>query len=93
MKTRSPEKNQANNEDEKNNQKRQVLSYARIYALASTVGFQIAIPIVVGILGGRYLDRRFGTEPWLMVVCLFLGIVVGIVGLAKLVEDFFGEGK
>jgi len=78
---------------EKNNKKRQAFEFVRIYALASTIGFQIAVPIVVGILGGRFLDRKFGTEPWLLVICLLLGLAAAMAGLVKIIQNIFGEGK
>ena len=33
--------------------------------------------IAIGaIYGGKLLDERFGTSPWLMVICGFIGIIV-----------------
>lgn len=61
--------------------------------MASTIGVQIAGPIVIGVLGGRYLDHRFGTEPWLMVACLFIGLAAGITGLMRMVQSIFEEEK
>lgn len=77
---------------EKNNRKLQTFELVRIYALASTIGFQIAVPIVVGILGGRFLDRKLGTEPWLLVVCLLLGLAASMAGLVKIIKNIF-EGE
>jgi F0F1-type ATP synthase assembly protein I len=79
--------------DKNNGKTEKKINIMRIYALASTLGFQVAAPIVIGILGGQYLDRKLGTEPWLMIVCLFLGLAASITGLLKLVQNIFGEGK
>lgn len=43
--------------------------------LALTFGITSAISIYLGFLGGSWLDRRLGTNPWLM----FLGVILGIV--------------
>ena len=40
------------------------------------VGLQFAGAIVIFLFVGRWLDSRFGTEPWLLLV----GVVVGAVG-------------
>jgi F0F1-type ATP synthase assembly protein I len=41
----------------------------------ATVGLEIALSVLFGFLGGRWLDGRFGTDPWLMFVGLFFGVV------------------
>ncbi len=40
----------------------------------SGMAFQMIAILLVFILGGRYLDAYFGTEPYLMLVGCFLGI-------------------
>lgn len=44
------------------------------WSLAWELGYMIAIPIVVLALGGRFLDKKLGTAPWL----LLLGVLVSI---------------
>lgn len=43
----------------------------------STVGLELALSIVFGLLGGRWLDGRFGTEPVLTFVGLGFGMAAG----------------
>lgn len=43
----------------------------------STVGLELAVSIVLGLLGGNWLDGRFGTEPWLALVGLGFGTIAG----------------
>jgi F0F1-type ATP synthase assembly protein I len=40
------------------------------------VGLQFALSIVLFVYLGQWLDRRFGTEPWM----LLLGLLVGAGG-------------
>ena len=40
----------------------------------ASVGLEMAIAIAIGFLVGRYLDRRFGTEPYLLVLFGVAGI-------------------
>ncbi len=40
----------------------------------STVGLEIVVSILFGLLGGRWVDERFGVAPWGMIVGLCLGV-------------------
>lgn len=44
--------------------------------LAWELGYTIAIPIVALALGGRFLDRYFGTSPVLLLVGIFISILL-----------------
>ncbi|MBU1146542.1 AtpZ/AtpI family protein [Patescibacteria group bacterium] len=45
-------------------------------SLAWQLGYSIAIPIVVLALGGRMLDKKFNTSPWLLLAGILLSLVV-----------------
>lgn len=53
-------------------------------AFYSSLGLSVAFSIFIGLGLGLYLDRKFGTSPWLMLICLGLGIAAGYrnIGLA-----------
>lgn len=53
------------------------------YAAILSWGFNTAAALVAGILGGQYLDRRWGTEPWLSLAGVILAIVVSLVSLVR----------
>lgn len=36
-------------------------------------GLQFAVSILVFLYAGQWLDRRFGTAPWLMLILMFVG--------------------
>ncbi len=57
--------------------KRDTRRLLRELAYYSSLGFQIALSIVIGLAIGIYLDRRFGTTPWLTLIFLGMGIVAG----------------
>jgi len=44
-----------------------------VYALLSSIPGFLVVPPVVGALAGTWLDKRFGTAPWLVLLFLFLG--------------------
>ena len=55
------------------------------------VGFFIAGAIILGILGGRWLDNRMNSEPVWLIVGLFLGIVVAIFGVYGMLKPFLSN--
>lgn len=46
-------------------------------------GFNTAAALVVGIWAGNYLDRRWGTAPWLALTGVLLAIVVSLYSLIR----------
>jgi ATP synthase protein I len=45
--------------------------------LASMMGIHLVSGVLVGMGMGYYLDKFFGTKPWLMLLFLVFGIVAG----------------
>ena len=41
------------------------------------MGFELVVPILLGAFVGNWLDSRFDTDPWLLLVGSLLGIAVG----------------
>jgi len=64
--------------------KKETIRSLRQFAYYSSLGFQIALSIVIGLAAGVYLDRKFGVTPWLTLIGLGLGIAAGYknIGLA-----------
>jgi ATP synthase protein I len=56
----------------------------QLAARFAATGIELAIAIVVGYFGGRYLDGWLGTTPYLSYVGLILGIVAGFRNLFSL---------
>ena len=52
---------------------------------ASSVGLELGLAVVIGVLFGRWLDGELGTTPWLMVVFLVLGFVAGFRSVVRAV--------
>lgn len=46
-------------------------------ANSAAVGIQFTATILAFLFGGRWLDDRLGTSPWLLLLGLFLGFVLG----------------
>ncbi len=53
----------------------------RHLAVISSLGLAMGISIAIGALLGYYLDNRFGTRPWCLIICLGLGIAAAFRNL------------
>jgi F0F1-type ATP synthase assembly protein I len=48
-----------------------------------SLGLELALYLLVFIFIGRFLDRRYGTEPWLMIAGAALGFAGGFYALIR----------
>jgi len=55
----------------------------RLLAVASQLGFGIAGPLIVFIVGGIFLDKKVGTSP----LFLLIGVVFGMIGAGYAIFD------
>jgi ATP synthase protein I len=53
---------------------------------SSSVGIELGLSVAIGLLVGYYLDKWLGTEPWLMLLWLTLGLVAGFRGVIRAVK-------
>lgn len=66
-------------------QARQVAASA--LARGTRYAAEIAVATVVGFGLGWFLDRQFGTAPWLAILFLMLGVAAGFRNLLRAVEQ------
>ncbi len=61
------------------------------------VGWFVGIAIVLGVLGGLWLDKQLGTAPLFVIIGLILGLAAAVAGaarmLAPLMKNGNGKGK
>lgn len=67
--------------------------FIRQLAQAGSVGLMLVVCIFVGAGLGVLLDRWLGTRPWLMLVCLLLGIIAGFVNVFRMLSSLNQSGK
>jgi F0F1-type ATP synthase assembly protein I len=48
------------------------------WAVAFGAGMELAVSVLLGVAAGRWADRKFGTEPWLVLAGTVLGIGLGL---------------
>jgi F0F1-type ATP synthase assembly protein I len=53
---------------------------------ASSVGLELGLSVVFGVLFGRWLDGKLGTAPWMMLLLLALGLVAGFRSVMRAVH-------
>ncbi|WP_457640043.1 AtpZ/AtpI family protein [Persephonella sp.] len=58
------------------------------YLSIGTIGLHLVSGIVVGVLLGYFLDRYFGTSPWLTIIFFFFGVAAGFRNMYKDVQKY-----
>ena len=58
----------------------------RGYLRYSTIGIEMGLSVFVGLFLGQVLDDFFGTHPWLLLLCLLLGMTAGFRGIFLLLR-------
>lgn len=57
-----------------------------IFGIYATVGIQLALAVVAGLLFGHYIDGKLGTSPWLAIVGLVIGAAGGMWNLVRILK-------
>jgi F0F1-type ATP synthase assembly protein I len=52
-------------------------------AKLTSVGIEFSLSVLLGLLGGRWVDEKLGTSPWLMIVGLLLGVSAALRSLIR----------
>ena len=52
-------------------------------SLAFRFMIELLVGVCVGLAIGWFLDKQFGTQPWLLIVFLLLGFVAGMVNMIR----------
>ena len=53
-------------------------AWARQAGMLSTIPFLMVVPPIAGLLIGRFIDRKLGTQPAFIIVFLVLGFAAGV---------------
>ena len=53
---------------------------------SASVGLELGLSVIIGLVIGYYLDRAAGTSPWLMLLFLGFGFVAGFRGVLRAVR-------
>jgi ATP synthase protein I len=53
---------------------------------ASSVGLELGLSVAIALVVGWWMDDRWGTQPWLMLLWLVLGLAAGFRGVLRAVK-------
>ena len=56
------------------------------WGFALGAGSELVVSVLLGFFAGRWLDGRFGTAPWLMLVGALTGISLGLYQLIRMAQ-------
>ena len=69
------------------------MSWRRVAFTLVGVGWYIAFCIVLGALGGWWLDSKLNTKPWLALVGVTLGTFVAMFGVYRMLRPGMEETR
>ncbi len=64
-----------------------------LLARIAGIGWTVAIAIVAGAAAGWWLDRQFGTRPWLTLAGVALGAAVAFTAMIRLLRSLTGAKR
>jgi len=44
----------------------------------------IVIPVVVAAFIGKWIDQKYGTDPWILLVCVGASFLISMVGIVRI---------
>jgi ATP synthase protein I len=56
------------------------------FVLLTQIGLNLALPIVGGVYVGAYLDKRFSSGSFFLILGLLLGVIGGISGIIRILS-------
>ncbi len=60
----------------------------RTAAIVGAAGIEMSISIAIGYFGGRYLDGKFGSTPWLTWIGFAAGVGAAIKAVIRIVKTY-----
>lgn len=65
------------------------LNKSELVSIAFELGFIIALPILAFGLGGKWLDAKWGTDPWLTIAGILFAIFSTSVWIYRKFKNYF----
>jgi len=65
--------------------------WLRKAGVASSIPLVLVVSIAIGWALGSWLDRKFGTSPWLMLVFTLLGVAAGFIEMVRIAQQLMKE--
>jgi len=58
------------------------MNYRKVAELSS-LALMLPSSIAVGLFFGYWLDKRLGTDPWMLMIFTLLGVASGLIALVR----------
>ncbi len=62
-------------------------NYTRVILAYSTIGIQLAVTLLLFLFIGHWLDGRYGSSPWFILLGTVIGMGVGFYNLMKSLSE------
>ncbi len=59
----------------------------------SEISTWIAAPVILAAIGGKALDRRYGTAPWMLIGLAAVAFLISSYGIVKAVKKYAAKLK
>lgn len=66
------------------------MNYRKLAELSS-LALMLPSSIAVGLFFGYWLDKRLGTDPWMLMIFTLLGVAAGLIALLRGVSKYNKE--
>jgi len=60
---------------------------------ATSIGIELAVAVLLGVLTGAWVDSKLGTTPWALLFFLVLGCIAGMRGILRYARQDARETK
>lgn len=84
MNSLNPDQPQAQNNKEAS---KKAFTFATLAGMVGELGFIIAIPLIVTILAGIWLDKKFNTTPFFIIVGILLSITTSSIAIGRKIKQ------
>ncbi len=58
----------------------------RYLALGTSMASSFVVSVLMGLFAGNFLDQKYGTAPWLLLVGVFSGIGLGVISSVHIIK-------
>ena len=79
--------------DKENKEEKQRLARFNVISLVGELGFIIALPVIVLALGGRMLDKRFGSSPLWLIAGIILSLIISSILVFRKTKSIIEDAK
>ena len=86
-----PKPDSTEREELASGQERQRLTQTQLAGRWISIGIQMAVSIVLGLLGGQWLDKKFGTDPWFTLLGILIGAAAAFYDMYRLARQTTGS--